>query len=479
MDWIVLGNQLFPKKYYQKATSLFMCEDIDLCTHYRYHKHKIILFLSAMRSFADQFENVNYFKLEDQSHFFKKLEFYVDGKSEIYIYEIEDKFFEKKILDFFVKRKIKLIIHPSPMFLCTREGFQAYLKGKKRPFMKTFYEHERNRLQIMMKGGKPEGGKYSFDDENRKKIPKKFDVIQNYIGFEHQGHVSDVIKLVDETFKDHPGESSNYWIPVTRNGALKTLDHFIKYKLEHFGDYQDALDDRDPFLYHSLISPYINMGLITPDEVVKIVETAKAPINAKEGFIRQVMGWREFVRGIYQNYSEREDSENFFNHHRKMKKTWWEGETGLPPVDEAIKKAIKYGYCHHIERLMVLSNVMLMSEILPQQVHQWFMEMFVDSSDWVMGPNVYGMGQFSDGGIFATKPYISGSNYIKKMGHYGLGDWCDVMDGLYWSFIENKRDFFATQGRMSFMLKNLDKMDLAKKQRIYQAKDLFLKMNTT
>ena len=227
----------------------------------------------------------------------------------------------------------------------------------------------------------------------------------------------------------------------------------------------------------------VNAGLLTPEEVVN--EAIKAmeknpdiPLSSVEGFVRQVMGWREFVRGIYQNFSDVEEQKNFFNHKRKLTHHWYDGTTGLPPVDDAIKKANEFGYCHHIERLMVLSNIMLLSELHPHEVHKWFMELFVDSADWVMGPNVYGMGQFSDGGIFATKPYISGSNYILKMSDYKKGDWCDVWDGLFWRFIGNHAAFFSKNPRMNMMVKLLEKMDPAKKKKLLAAAENFIATRT-
>jgi deoxyribodipyrimidine photolyase-related protein len=227
----------------------------------------------------------------------------------------------------------------------------------------------------------------------------------------------------------------------------------------------------------------MNAGLLTPKEVIDEVLKAKEkdtdiPIASVEGFIRQVMGWREFVRGIYQNYSDEEESKNFFGHKRKLTKDWYEGTTGILPVDDAIKKANEFGYCHHIERLMILSNIMLLSEIHPHEVHRWFMEMFVDSADWVMGPNVYGMGQFSDGGLFATKPYVSGSNYVLKMSDYKKDDWCEVWDGLFWRFIGNNKTFFSKNPRMNMMVKLLEKMDAGKKKKLLNLADDFIQSKT-
>jgi deoxyribodipyrimidine photolyase-related protein len=476
---VILGNQLFPLKYYQAKENIFMCEDADLCTHFKYHKHKIIFFLASMRKYRDELKKnkqiVDYFELQAKPHFFEVLLNTVKKlkADTISCYEVEDKFFEAKLIMFCEENGLKLKIEKSPMFLVARNEFKKYNESSKKPFMKSFYEGLRKTTGILMENGKPSGGKFSFDVENRKKIPKKFEVIQNKIENKSDEIIDEVKKLTQKFFADHPGKSEDFWMATTRDEALLILEDFIKNKFELFGPYEDAIDTRDPFLYHSVLSPYINIGFLTPEEIVKKVLKAKVDIASKEGFIRQIIGWREFVRGIYQEYSEIEDTENFFNHQKELTKNWYEGTTGIAPLDDAIKKTIRFGYNHHIERLMIISNLMLLSEIDPREVHKWFMEMYVDSSDWVMGPNVYGMAQFSDGGIFATKPYISGSNYISKMGHYKKGEWCDTWDGLYWQFIEKHQDFFKSNYRMSMMVKMLEKMDSEKRARLWKAADKF------
>lgn len=481
---LILGNQLFPSSYYKNAELVFMCEDINLCTHYKYHKHKIIFFLASMRNYAEELKDlgkeVHYFKLDKKPHFFIKLEELVKSKKvkEIEVSEIEDKFFETEIKNFCKKNKLKLSITKSAMFLVTRDGFKSYNQAVKKPFMKTFYEKLRQETGILMSEGRPEGGKYSFDTENRKKIPKKHDILKTPIVSKHDKNTEEVKKLVEILFPDHPGSVDNFWMHTTRKGALKELNFFLKEKFELFGIYEDAIDQREPFLYHSVLSPYMNAGLITPKEVITKALKTDVALNSKEGFIRQIIGWREFIRGVYQQYSEKQESSNFFNHKRALTKDWYEGTTGILPLDDAILKANNFGYNHHIERLMILSNIMLLCEITPQEVHRWFMEMYVDSSDWVMGPNVYGMAQFSDGGIFATKPYIAGSNYIKKMGHYKKGDWEDTLDGLYWRFIDKNKEFFAKNYRMSMMVKLLEKMDADRKKKIFKAAQKFLKEKT-
>ncbi len=487
---IILGDQLFPVAFYkdQKSLPIFMAEDMGLATHFKYHKHKIAFFFTTMRTYADHLKekgfSVDYHKLSKTS-FLENLKKFIKlhKLDHLVMAEVQDKFFEKELISFCLQEKITLDFIESPMFLCSRQQFKIYLAYNAKPFMKSFYEGERKRLKILLlKGEKPEGGHWSFDVENRKKAPKELTnkgLAKVYVS----SHLGDVTSLVNEKFSDHPGSLDNFWLPTDRAGALKYLDHFIDHHLAQFGDYQDAITSRDPFLYHAIISPMMNNGLITPTEILEKVlkryhEDKKIPLSAVEGFVRQVMGWREFVRGIYQNYSEIQDKKNFFNHHGKLTKDWYEGTTGILPVDDAIKKANEFGYCHHIERLMILSNIMLLSEIHPEEVHRWFMEMFVDSADWVMGPNVYGMGQFSDGGIFATKPYISGSNYVLKMSDYKKGEWCDVWDGLFWRFIENNQDFFAKNYRMSMMVSTLKKMDPEKKKRLLKLAESFLKAKT-
>ena len=272
------------------------------------------------------------------------------------------------------------------------------------------------------------------------------------------------------------------WVPFNRAEALKNLDYFISTKFENFGPYEDAILSNDSFLFHSAISPSMNIGLITPKDVVdRVLDYAnekEIPINSLEGFIRQVIGWREFIRGVYQNYGDQQLKSNFFNFSRLLKDSWYSGSTGIPPLDDAIKLSDKYGYTHHINRLMVISNLMTLTEIDPKNIYKWFMEMFVDSSDWVMVPNVYGMGLFSDGGIFATKPYICGSAYFMKMMDFKKGEWCNTMDGLYWRFIDRNRKFFLTNPRLSMMVRIFDKMKTDRKKMILSEADKFIKQNT-
>lgn len=485
---VVLGNQLFPPSQLadQPARTVFMAEDMSLCTYVRHHQQKIVLFLAAMRSYADELRDagfeVIYRELDPDGDpgYEARLKEAMEECSakEIVHYEIEDKAMETRIIDFaeendFARREIA-----SPMFLCSREDFAEFAQSDSRLLMAEFYKAQRKRLSIMIdEDGGPAGGQWSFDADNRKKLPKK--VVPPEVSAAGKGsHVKEVIALVEEHFGDHPGEAGEFWWPTTRKEARAWLEEFVEERLADFGPYEDALTTRSATVFHSLLSPLLNMGLLTPKEVLDRVlahaDDHEVPINSLEGFVRQVMGWREFIRGVYREHSEDQDEANFFSHERELTGDWYTGDTGIPPLDDAIEAAGRLGWTHHIPRLMVLGNLMTLCEIRPQSAHRWFMEMFVDSSEWVMGPNVYGMGLYSDGGLFATKPYICGSNYLRKMSDYPKGDWCDVVDGLYWRFIHKHREFFAGNPRLALMPKALDRLDDGRRDRIFSLADDFL-----
>ena len=488
--FIILGNQLFSPKYLKKYKdhTFFMAEDYDLCTYEKHHKLKILLFLSSMRSFRDELKSNN-FKVhyEDVNSKFKtsyekKIEKIIKDKKikEVSFFEIEDKPFEKKILKLLKNKGVVVNQLNSPMFLSTRNEFKEYLSKYKKPFMANFYKIIRTKLNILMdKNGKPKGDRWSFDEDNRKKLPKNIK-IPTVSKLNNSKHTNDLKKFINLNFNDHPGNTENFWFPTTRKDAHKKLDEFLKERIKLFGDYEDAVSERSNTMFHSALSPIINIGLITPEELIfklKRIEN-RVPVNSYEGYIRQIIGWREFMRGIYQNFENKLEKSNFFNHKRKMKKSWYDGTTGLDPLDFSIQNAERFGWSHHIERLMILSNIMNLCEIHPKQVYKWFMEMFVDSSEWVMSPNVYGMGLFSDGGIFATKPYICGSSYFLKMMHFKKGPWCDVMDGLYWKFIDKNKKFFLKNPRLAMMVRVSEKMKKERKARIFKAANNFIKENT-
>jgi deoxyribodipyrimidine photolyase-related protein len=517
----ILGNQLFPwvRLKPHADAHFFLAEDLELCTYVRHHKQKLVLFLAAMRSYADELRDhdadVHYVPLspactcgaQAATTYEAKLTAHLhrlreqhgsDAVSHVRLWEVEDKWFEQRLEAWAGEHDLDIQWLTSPMFVTTRQQFEDYLDEASGPFMAKFYERQRRRLKIMVDdAGAPHGGQWSYDHDNREKLPDHVEIPDvNYAN--PTQHVQDVMKLVGEHFRGHPGQLDDWWLPTTRRQALSWLRQFLDDRFYHFGPYEDALSNRGPWLFHSVLSPMMNMGLITPDEVldraVAVADEKQVPINSLEGFVRQIIGWREFIRGIYREYSEKQEQANHFGATGKLTDHWYDATTGIPPLDDAIRKAQRFGWTHHIERLMVLGNLMNLTGLHPHEAHRWFMEMYVDSSDWVMGPNVYGMALHSDGGIFATKPYIAGSNYLRKMSAYkcprkptaaslhdgepvdGTGEatWCDVVDGLYWRFIDQHRATFVSNPRMSMMTRTLDKLKPDRRKQIFGAAERFI-----
>lgn len=479
----VLGNQLFPWEKVAPVVAahgikaVYMAESAELCTYYRFHQHKLVLFLASMRKYADALRSrgleVFYRPLEGADAHAGAYEdglvawCRAHGVDGLVHAEIEDRWFEARAGAALAAAGLRAVAYPSPMFLTPREEFASYLRAHSRPFMRTFYERQRKRLGILVQGGEPAGGRWSFDEENRRPLPSGVRPTP-VPAVPLDGTVRAAIALVERRFGDHPGRAREFWLPTDRTGHLAWLDRFIAENLDDFGPYQDALAPGSDFVFHSLLTPGLNLGLITPDEVLdRVLARTDGRLASVEGFVRQVVGWREFVRGVDRFLGAGQETANFFDHRRGLSHAWYRGHTGIPPLDQAIGKAERFGYAHHIERLMVLGNMMLLCEIAPGEAYRWFMEMFVDSSDWVMGPNVYGMGIFSDGGIFATKPYVCGSNYYRKMGKYAKGPWCDAVDGLYWSFVDRHRRFFGANPRTSMAVRALERMDGARKRAIF------------
>jgi deoxyribodipyrimidine photolyase-related protein len=489
---IVLGNQLFPIDKLPSADGIvvFMAEDFSLCTDVAHHKQKVILFLAAMRHYADGLREsgyeVCYHRLNpaDTRSYEEKLtaaiaEFDCDGASH---FEVEDEPMARRLAAWAKSGKIEVAIDTSPMFLCSRQQFSEYLAGVPRPRMADFYQAERKRLGLLIEpDGAPSGGRWSFDADNRKRLPREI-IPPPLPEPSEQPHVTEVTRLVEQLLPNHPGESGPVWLPTTRDAALAWLDEFLHSRLSLFGPYEDAITGRSRALYHSVLSPSLNLGLVTPREVVdRVLGVAREkdiPLNSLEGFIRQLVGWREFVRGIYHEFGALQKQSNFWRHERKPAGSWYDADTGIAPLDDAIRNAWNFGWDHHIARLMIVGNMMTLAEIAPPHAYRWFMEMYVDSADWVMTPNVFGMALFSDGGLFATKPYICGSNYLLKMSDFRRDSWCDVLDGLYWRFVSRHREFFAANPRLSMMPRAFDRLDASRRQRILAEAETFLDEHT-
>jgi len=491
--FLILGNQLFNPSILKKLNcdEVFMAEDEGLCTYVKHHKLKLLFFLTAMRDYKNELENnnikVNYFKLDERSDFKNYVDFFVSYLNKrkidkIHMFHIEDKFLEIELINKLQKNNISFQIEKNPNFIFTPEEFNSFTKSTKVYRMVSFYKQSRTKLNILLdENMNPLGGKWSFDEENRKKIPKN-KLLPTEIQHKPSVNLKEVKNLISKRFSKHPGELENVWFPTTRKQSEQHLDFFLEKKYLHFGDYEDAVVENTNFLFHSSISPMLNVGLLDPNKVVKKAlrfgKENNIPINSIEGFIRQIIGWREFVRGIYQAKGELQYNSNFWNHNNKLSESWYKGTTGLEPLDDIIKSVNKDGYTHHIPRLMILSNIMNLSRIHPKEIYKWFMEMFIDSSDWVMVPNVFGMATYSDGGLMSTKPYTCGSNYILKMSNYSRGDWCDVVDGLYWKFTEDNLEFYKSNPRLSVLSKNLERMNPERKKDIFQKAENFISNNT-
>ena len=491
--FVILGNQLFEPKVLKAAgcDHVFMAEDYDLCTYQKHHKLKIYLFLCSMREYRDELQRygirVSYFEIKERTEATSYLELLMvfvkkNNLDTVNFFEIEDRFFENAVVTESRRNGLKIKFHPSPMFMFSREEFKLIHHGKKTFRLANFYKIGRKKYKILIDDNlNPIGNKWSFDEDNRKKIPNSVSVPKLSCLNSSKYH-NTITDLIEELFPDHLGDLDNIWFPVKRQDVENHLDFFLAEKLTNFGVYEDAMRQGENFLFHSCISPFLNIGLITPktviERVIQFFHKNHAPINSIEGYIRQILGWREFIRGIYQVKGDEQEASNFWNHRRRLHNSWYDGSTGITPLDDCINLALKDGYNHHIPRLMVISNLMNLCEIDPKIIYKWFMEMYIDSSDWVMVPNVFGMATFSDGGLMSTKPYTCSSNYILKMSNYKKGDWCDIVDGLYWRFIDKHKSFYQSNPRLSFQTRMLEKMSVDRKMKIFKSADIFLKKHT-
>ena len=488
---IIFPNQLFRDSPILKINcEIFIFEDSlffgnDKFYKLKNHKNKIIFHRASMLAYKKFLENsgfkVFYIENENNISTFDYFSKYLKNKyQKINLINPHDFLLMKRITNFVEVNNLKLNIFPSPMFMTDDDDRKLFELNLKKPLMGRFYEKQRKSKKILVNSvGLPEGGKWSFDEMNRKKLPKKITlpVLPN---FKKNDYVIQAEKSINKSKINFIGESNNFMYPTNFDEADKWLNDFFQNKFSLFGDFEDAICKENTFLWHSLISPLLNSGLLTPEDVIKKAlvygKKNKIPINSLEGFIRQIIGWREFICLIYEKYGTKMRNSNFWNFgHKPIPKSFYEGTTGIEPVDTVIKNIIKFGYCHHIERLMIIGNFMLLCRIHPNEVYKWFMEMFVDSYDWVMVPNVYGMSQFSDGGIFSTKPYISSSNYVKKMSDFKSGSWCLIWDGLFWKFIKDNEIYFRRQYRLAMLTRNLDKMSEEKLKNHISLADEFLR----
>ena len=473
---IIFPHQLYAKHAALKnAETIYIVEEYLFFQQFKFHKGKLAYHRASMKYYADKLSKkhaIQYIDTTEKESDIRKLipVLAKKGIEEIHFMNPTDFWLEKRLKEGCKKAKIEAVEYENMMFINSKEDLKTFFKeGKKSFFQTSFYKQQRVKHQILLEGDdQPLGGKWSYDSENRRKFPKSASVPQHFIP-KSDKYWNEAVEYVKKNFSKNPGvltKESLY--PYTLAEAKKSLKHFFEHRFHLFGNYEDAIVKEVSILHHSVLTPMLNVGLLEPMEVVEsAIEFADAhdvPLNSLEGFVRQIMGWREFIRGMYEAKGTYSRTKNYWGFYRKIPASFYDGTTGIPPIDITINKVLKTGYCHHIERLMILGNFMLLCEFDPKEVYRWFMELFIDAYDWVMVPNVYGMSQFADGGTFATKPYISGSNYIFKMSNYKKDEWHKIWDGLFWRFMDVHRDFFLSNPRLGMLVRMYDKMSDEKKE---------------
>ena len=499
---LVLGDQLSDKleslKDIDKDNDIVLiCEVKTEATYVKHHKKKIILIFSAMRHFAQELISqgirVNYVKYDDPKNTGSLLgEIKRNLKKEkfglIEVTHPGEHRLLAEIQDWKNQISVPVKICDDTRFLSPLNDFKEWATGRKQLRMEFFYREMRKKTSTLMEGEKPAGGQWNYDSENRKTIPTNINIPEP-IRFKPNAITVEVIELVEKEFKNHFGSSKDFHFAVTRDQATEILEHFIEEKLKYFGNYQDAMVEGKPWLFHSHISFYLNCGLLDPLEVIKEAERAylggKAKINAVEGFIRQILGWREFVRGIYWLKMPEYADFNYFNAKRPLPKFFWSGKTKMNCLSQCITETSDNAYAHHIQRLMVLGNFLLLSGVSPEEVNEWYLVVYADAYEWVQMPNVSGMVLFADGGILASKPYASSGAYINRMSNYCKS--CSYMvkekngtqacpfNYLYWNFLDHNKLKLSNNPRLGMPYKNLSKMPDEKIDLIRKDSKTFLK----
>ena len=459
--FIILPTQLFEyDEYLDKMDKIYIIEDEFYFTSKKFHKQKLILHRASMKYYYDKLRikyNSKVIYIE-----FNKFDNNNFKNNIIHMYDPID----KPIIEKYKKISQKIVIYDTPLFLETREDLEKYRNNntnKKNYYHDNFYKWQRKRLNILLENReKPIGGKWSFDKENRNSYDKNYkeDKIITY----SNKYIEEAKNYIKLNFNNNFGIVEYIYYPITHEDARIHLKNFIKKRLETFGKYQDGISKKVIFGSHSILSPLLNIGLITPniiiDEVLYYYNTNNKSLVSVEAFIRQLIGWRSYVRFIYIYHGSEMKMMNRLNHKKKLPKSWYNEGTKIRIVDDMIDKVKKYGYLHHIERLMIMGNIGLLLKIDPKELYEWFMICFIDSYEWVMIPNVYGMSQYSLINIsMMTRPYISSSNYIKKMSDYKKEDWYDKWDALYWNFVNDNKEILKKIYAIAMQVKLLDKME--------------------
>lgn len=474
---LIFPNQLFETSpLLENGLPVYLVEEFLFFKQYNFHKQKLTFHRATMKQYEAflisknievvYIESIQ--KISDIRELIPNLN--SEGVAKINYIDPVDDWLQKRLEKSCAKVNIEKAIFDSQLFLNSKEDLQPFFRSDKKKYHQTnFYKDQRKKRNLLIdRSGNPTGGKWSFDSENRKKYPaKKTPPSIQYP--DTNSFYEEAREYVSRNFKNNIGELGEQALyPTNFETSKEWFQQFLEQRFLEFGTYEDAIVVEHSILNHSVLTPMLNVGLITPQVIIEqsvtFAEENDIPINSLEGFVRQITGWREFIRGMYESRGSDARTINYWGFTRKIPNSFYDGTTGIYPIDQTIKKILKTGYCHHIERLMVLGNFMMLCEFDPDEVYKWFMELFIDSYDWVMVPNVYGMSQFADGGLMATKPYISGSNYLMKMSNYKKGEWQEVWDGLFWRFMNVHRNFFTKNARLGILVSSLDKMSAEKRQ---------------
>ncbi|MZR64292.1 cryptochrome/photolyase family protein [Alcanivorax sp. DP30] len=496
---LILGDQLslsLPtlSALNQKCDRLVMAEVADEAIYVKHHKQKIAFIFSAMRHFAGDLEKagwqVDYYRYgeHDFGDFTSLItEQYADAEEVVVTHCGEYRLQQCIDHDWPQKSGVPVRCLDDTRFLCTPDFFQQWASGKKQLRMEFFYREMRRHTGLLMEGDEPAGGQWNYDSNNRQPYKGKTP-LPPVLAFERDAIDQQVLSLVADQFPDHIGSLDDFQWGTTREQAQQALDHFIEHRLPHFGDYQDAMVTGEDTLFHSLLSPYINIGLLDPMAVCQAAEQAyyagDAPLNAVEGFIRQIIGWREYVRGIYWLLMPDYAQENRLGNTRKLPAYYWTGETKMHCMAECFRNTLDHAYAHHIQRLMVTGNFALLLGVLPEAICQWYLKVYADAFDWVELPNTLGMVMHADGGYLGSKPYAASGSYINRMSDYCKHCQYNVktsteedscpFNSLYWHFVHRHRQQFAGNHRMRMIYRNMERMDSTKVDAMLARAELLL-----
>ncbi|MDR4308804.1 cryptochrome/photolyase family protein [Chelatococcus sambhunathii] len=482
---LILGDQLTRgvaslKDLDPARDVVLMAEVMEEATYVRHHKQKLVFLFSAMRNFAaalrEEGIDVDYVELDDERNSGS-----LGGElkravarwkpQRVVLTEPGEWRVAEMFLDWREELDCDVVVRKDDRFVCSRAEFEAWAHGRKGLRMEFFYREMRKKTGLLMDGDGPEGGRWNFDVENRKKLPKDL-ALPDRLRFPPDAGTMRVMAMVEKRFPDNFGTLDGFGWAVTRSDAKLALSEFIRVALKDFGDYQDAMKSGGPFLFHGLVSPYVNAGLLTPMEVCEAAVTAyekgEAPLNAVEGFIRQIIGWREYVRGVYWLKMPEYREANFLEATRKLPDLYWTAETEMNCLANCVADTRDRAYAHHIQRLMVLGNFALLAGIAPRQVQDWYLLVYADAYEWVELPNVSGMVLFADGGLLGSKPYAASGAYIDRMSDYCGGCAYDVkqktgakacpFNYLYWDFLARNEKKLVGNQRLAMPYRTLERM---------------------